>query len=285
MIKKIIFLLLFCCSLMRASCQEKDLNKVADSVSREGKALFRSEFASWYGTDIFAAKCPGRRAIAGGYISYDDGRNLVNVFYSNDPEPKVLSTITFGYDLDDKKYGLDTTDREFTPAEKELYTMRKRAVARINKDTTFKTYSNAELNPVPIILNGARKVYVLTGTNANGVVLFGNDYRISFDKNDYITSVKKMHNSLIVSEIGDDTAKIQLAGIHNHLPKYSDFITPTDICTLMLYEKFTTWHQYIVISKKYASVWDCKTNTLAIYTVEAWEKRDLTRDVLEDKSH
>ena len=283
--KKNFTILFLACLFNQAFGQGKDLVVIADSISREGKALFRSEFASWYGTDVFAAKCPARRAIAGGYISYDDGHNLVNVFYSNAPEPKVLSTITFGYDLDNKKYGLDTSDREFTPAEKELYVMRKRAVARINKDTTFKTYSNAELNPVPIMLNGAKKVYVLTGTNATGVVLFGNDYLINFDKNDNITSVKKLHKSLIVSEIGRDTAKIQIAGMHTHLPKYSDFITATDICTLMLYEKFTTWNQYTVISKKYASVWDCKTNTLMIYTVEAWEKRDIARDALENKSH
>lgn len=283
--KKIFAILFFACLLNNVFGQKKDLGAIADSISREGKALFRSEFASWHGTDIFTAKCPDRKAIAGGYISYDDGHNLINVFYSNAPEPKVLSTITFGYELDNKKYGLDTTDRAFTPTEKELYTMRKRAVARINKDTSFKTYSNAELNPVPIILNGARKVYVLTGTNATGIVLFGNDYRISFDKNDNITSVKKMHNSLIVSEVGGDTAKIQIAGMHTHLPKYSDFITATDICTLMLYEKFTTWHQYTVISRKYASVWDCKTNTLTIYTVEAWEKKDLTHDALENKNH
>lgn len=283
--KKTFTILCLACLLNNAFGQEKNLSTIADSISREGKALFRSEFASWHGTDVFAAKCPARRAMAGGYISYDDGHNLVNVFYSAAPEPKVLSTITFGYDLDSKKYGLDTTDRDFTPTEKELYTMRKRAVARINKDTSFKTYSNAELNPVPIILNGARKVYVLTGTNANGVVLFGNDYRIVFDKNDNITLVKKMHNSLIVSEIGGDTAKVQIAGMHTHLAKYSDFMTATDICTLMLYEKFTTWHQYTVLSKKYASVWDCKENTLTIYTVEAWEKKDLTHDAMENKNH
>jgi hypothetical protein len=283
--KKIFTLLFLGCLLNHVFGQEKNLGAIADSITREGKALFRSEFASWHGTDIFAAKCPARRAIAAGYISYDDGHNLVNVFYSNAPEPKVLSTITFGYDLDEKKYSLDTTDRAFTPAEKELYTMRKRTVARVNKDTSFKTYSNAELNPVPIILDGARKVFVLTGTNANGVVLFGNDYQINFDKSDNIKSIKKLHKSLIVADFGQDTAKIQIAGMHMHLPKYSVFITATDICTLMLYEKFTIWHQYTVISKKYASVWDCHANTLAIYTVDDWEKRDLKRDALENKNH
>lgn len=283
--KKFIILLLFSCVLNEAFSQGKDMTAIADSITREGKALYRSEFASWYGTDIFTAKCKHTKALAAGYFSYDNGHGLVNVFFSKEPQPKVLATTTFGYDLDAKRYSLDTTARVFTPVEKDLYTIRKRAIERINKDTIFKTYSNSELNPVPIIVNGVKKVYVLTGTSANGVVLFGNDYLVSFDEGNNIISAKKMHKGLIVSEISRDSTKIQVSGMHNHLPEYSEFITSTDICTLMLYEKFTNWNQYSIISKDYMSMWDCKTNQLLIITMEEWKKRDHLNDALRGNDH
>ena len=42
--------------------------------------------------------------------------------------------------------------------------------------------------------------------------------------------------------------------IHNHQEETGDFITATDICTLMLYEKFAKWKNHIVVSKKYMSI-------------------------------
>ncbi|MFB9841363.1 hypothetical protein [Mucilaginibacter ginsenosidivorans] len=286
--KKIILSLFAILSLLGAFGQEKDLGKIADSIKSEGVALYKSEWASWYGTDIFTEKCQARRAIAGGYISYDTGEALVNVFFSKGPEPKILSTITFGYGFDPKEYKLDTANRDFSNPEKELYTIRQNAIARINKDTLFKTYSNTELNPVPLIRNGVKKVYVLTGTDATGVVLFGNDYRVDFDDNNNVTSVKKLHKGLIPARFSNDTSKqtqIQLASMHTHLPKYDQFITSTDICTLMLYEKFTTWNQCVVMSKNYTSIWDCKRNQLIILTTEAWKKMNPLKNALENNSH
>jgi hypothetical protein len=37
--------------------------------------------------------------------------------------------------------------------------------------------------------------------------------------------------------------------MHSHLPETGDFITPTDICTLMPYEKFANWKTHNVVSK------------------------------------
>ena len=60
--------------------------------------------------------------------------------------------------------------------------------------------------------------------------------------------------------------------MHNHLPETGDFITPTDICTLMLYEKFAGWKNHIVVSKKYMSIWNCKADELFIMTTDAMKK-------------
>lgn len=286
--KKTILLLSCIVSFFRASAQEKDLQKIADSIKSEGMDLYRSEWASWYGTDVFTAKCKNKQGNAGGYLSYDAGGGLVNIFFSREPDAGVIATISFNYDFDPNNYRLDTTSRPFSAIEKKLYIIRQEAISRINKDTLFKTYSNTELNPVPLIHNGTRKVYVLTGTNATGVVLFGNDYRVDFDDNNNITAIKKLHKGLLPARFSSDTSKrtqVQLASMHTHLPKYDQFITATDICTLMLYEKFTTWNQCIVMSKNYVSIWDCKKNQLTILTTEAWKKMNPLKNTLENNSH
>lgn len=50
------------------------------------------------------------------------------------------------------------------------------------------------------------------------------------------------------------------------------FITPTDICTLMLYAPSAGWEWHYVMSKKYISIWNCKENSLLILTQKARKK-------------
>jgi hypothetical protein len=142
-------------------------------------------------------------------------------------------------------------------------------------DTVFKYFKNTELNPIPVIRNGVKRVYILTGTKVNGVVIFGNDYLVSFNKINDITDIKRLHKNLIAipyHQASADSSKTEQGAAHSHLPETGDFITATDICTLMLYERFTTWKQYYVLSKNYVSIWDCKKNELSEMTMEAWKK-------------
>jgi len=60
--------------------------------------------------------------------------------------------------------------------------------------------------------------------------------------------------------------------MHSHLPETGEFITATDVCTLMLYSQYTHWSQHYVLSKKYVSIWDCDKESLVVLTTEAWEK-------------
>ncbi|RVT98210.1 hypothetical protein EOD41_17720 [Mucilaginibacter limnophilus] len=276
MIKKALFIML---AFTSVSASAQNLRKIEAEITDEANAMYKSEWASWYGTDVFQEKCANIKGQQGGYLSYDNGSGLINVFYSKEELPQVIATINFGYGFDANKYFLDTLKREFNKQEKALYGMRKAAIDVMYSDTTFKYYQKSSLNPVPLIYKNTKKVYVLTGTNTSGVVLFGNDYQIDFDKNDKIKGISKLHNSLIPAYFKNneiDSSKIQKAAMHNHIKGKSEFITVTDVCTLMLYSKFTTWQTYYVITDKYVSIWDCKKSGLVILTREAWDK--ISRD-------
>jgi len=260
----------------------KIIDRLTDSIETEGKALYRSEWASWYGTDIFTEKFPGKQALIGGYISYETSSGLNNIFYSKGDNPMVLVTTSFTKEMDPAKYVIDTTSRKLTGQEMDLYTIRKAAIKRMSSDSTFRVYKNSSLNPVPIINKTGKKVYVLTGPTTNNVVIFGNDYLIDFNQKNEVKSVYRIHNSIIPinTSKATDSTQISIAAVHSHIEGKDKFMTATDICTLMLYERFTTWKTCTVISKDYASVWDCSKNSMIVLTMEAWNRINLPQKTM-----
>jgi hypothetical protein len=152
----------------------------------------------------------------------------------------------------------------------ELFTIRRIALERLRQDTIFKFFNNVDMNVVPLIRNGYKRVYILSAPKVNGMVLYGNDYLVDYDKNNEIVAVKRIHNSLISANAGSnaDSSKVVLEYYHTHVPGKEEFMTATDICTTMLYEHLTTWNLSMIASKKYISMWDCKKNMLVVLTMD-----------------
>jgi 5S rRNA maturation endonuclease (ribonuclease M5) len=252
---------------------QEDLNEQAKPIVAEGKLLYRSEMASWYGTDIFLEKYPNRQNL-GGYVSYPFGTLTRCVFFSRADAPKVIGTVAFDSTFDVKTAVVDLTEREMNEIEKEYYALRKAAIQVVNNDTLFKSYNNTNLNLIPVLDGGQKRVYILTGPVKNGVVIFGNDYLLTFDQQNNVLTKKALHKNIIVTSLEDFDAKGQtmVAGMHNHLPETGAFISPTDICTLMLYSKSAGWEHYYVTSEKVYNIWNCKTNQLLVLTREAYER-------------
>lgn len=247
--------------------------KEAQPIVEEGKLLYKSEMAAWYGTDLFLENYTERDNI-GGYFAYNEGDTSKCIFFSRAENPEVIGTISF-----DSTYNIQTAianlvEREFTPKEFDLYTIRKLALEEINSDTLFKTYKNTRLNLIPLIHGNEKKVYVLTGPQQGGVVIFGNDYLLTFDKNNKLQLKKNLHKNIIPIYYGGEEEgkpKVEEA-MHSHLPETGEFITATDICTLMLYAKFAGWKSHNVVSDKYLNVWNCETNQLTVISMDIVNK-------------
>lgn len=270
--QKLLLLVTAICITLSSLAQDDDArDSIGTRIVDEGKQLYRSEMASWYGTDVFLEKFREKDKI-GGYFSYTEGKEAKCIFFGKGDAPKVIGTIVF-----DDTYNTNTAktilkQRDFTTTEKDLFHIRATALKTINSDTLFKVYNNTSLNLIPFIYKGQRKVYVLTGPKENGVVIFGNDYELTFGEQNQLTGKKQLHRNIIMTEYGKNQAETEFGSMHSHLPETGDFITPTDICTLMLYEKLAKWQQHIVISANYVSIWDCNKNQLITLTTEAWDK-------------
>lgn len=262
------------CLLMMFFGNAQNLEKLADEITEEGILLYRSEMASWYGTDVFLANYPDREKI-GGYFSYISDDVPKCVFYSK--ASKVIGTVSFPTNYEPANSKLDLTEREFSELEKEYFDLRTKAAERAEIDSTFKYYNNTSFNFVPLITENAKKVYVLTGTNVQNVVIFGNDYLIEFNKENEIKKVQRLHKSIIVQNIVDEEVGKTVSASHSHVLEDWPFITPTDICTLMLYQKFTDWESYNVISREFTSLFNPKSNKLIIV------KTDVIRKINEDQ--
>lgn len=251
--------------------------KFSKEINEEGIALYHSEMTSWNGTDIFIENYKNRENI-GGYFSYLDEGIPKCIFFSK--SQKVIGTISFPANYNPKDAQIDLSERDFTPHETEYFTIRQNALKRMQNDSIFKIYKDTNLNIVPLIRNKVKKVYVLTATSAGNAVIFGNDYLITFDNENQVKNVEKLHNSMIVQKINDEKIGHTISGMHSHVIDKWQAITPTDICTLMLYQKFTGWESYTTISKKFVSIWNSDNNLIIMKTEDF---KGMTEKMLKNK--
>ena len=267
-------LLFFFTVFSLSAVAQTDLQTQTKAIVDEGKRLYKSEMASWYGTDLFLGNYKSRTNV-GGYFSYTTKDEISKcVFFSKADKPRVIGTISFDKTFNPELANINLNERDFSTTEIDLYTIRKTALAIMNTDTLFKRYNNTDLNLIPLVYNNEKKVYVLTGPKQGGAVILGNDYLLTFDSNNQLTGKKPLHKNIIpVPYAGKQSDGTEIVStIHSHLPETGDLITSTDICTLMLYEKFAKWKSHKVVSQKYLSTWDCAKDELTVVTMEAVDK-------------
>lgn len=246
------------------------LKKDRDEILEEAYLLYYSEKASWNGTDIFLEKYPEKRDLISGYFSYSENDLHNCIFFDKSEDPYLLAKISFDDSFNIQNTKVDTIQRKLNKLEKDIYTIRQKALNEINHDTIFKTYKNTNLNIIPIISEEEKKVFILTGPQISGVVVFGNDYLITFDDENNIKDKKTLHKNIIPIDYNEKTN--DAVTMHSHLESTGDHITSTDVCTLMLYKDHINWKQHIVTSKNNVSLWNCDNNNLLILTKKAWNK-------------
>lgn len=269
----VIFLLCLQCAL--GSHAQEDLQRAAAGIVEEARELYRSEMASWNGTDMLAINYHNDIDKVGGYISYAEDGFEKCIFFSREDSPRVMMTVVFDSTFEPAQASSSMLRRPFTPLERSLYNIRRAALKEAAADTAlFEMYNNTSYNFIPIIYRGQKKVYIITGTTRHNVVIFGNDYLLSFDKDDKLLSKKKLHRNIIPTPYGNaaDSSLNIMGGAHTHLPETGPFMSVTDVCTLMLYAKYANWGQYTVASDKYISIWSREGDKLLILPYNGYDK-------------
>ncbi len=266
--KIIIALLLLSSSLIYSQ------NNETEKILNEGKLLFRIEKGSWYGTDDLLARFKTKKDSVGGYLSYETADNKINtIFFSRFDPDKILIRYEFDSLPKPEPIRIDTLDHNATDLEKNLISLRQDAKDRAyeNKDKFFSFYDNTSLNFIPLITDKERSVFVLTGPQVSGIVLLGNDYKLSYDMKNEFKKKEKIHNSILqFPYTSEDKENPTVSTIHTHV--ITEYISSTDICTLLLYKNYVEWNQHIVMSEKEVSIFDLEKESLFTMKRKAWEK-------------
>ena len=251
----------------------------AQQLLDEGKYLCRLEKASWYASDLFIADYPLLKDSLNGYLSYQtEDKNVTTIFYSLQGGTKILARYEFSVISYQVPVSVDIHHPQPTDKENELIALRiqVRHLLETNSDHFFSFYKKTSINIIPVITPTERKVYLLTAPQTSEVVLIGNDYLLTFNKKNELITKTKLHNSLISLPCKGEKSDNEIQStIHSHV--VSEYITPTDICTLLLYKDFIEWTEHIVMGQKYVSVLNLKDETLTITPRETWEKANSSK--------
>jgi hypothetical protein len=92
---------------------------------------------------------------------------------------------------------VDGQEREPTKHEIDLLTIRQVALAAFRADTLFKFYMDMNPNFIPLNDEKGKRVYILTGPQKQGIVVFGNDYLLTFDKENGLKEKRQLHKNII----------------------------------------------------------------------------------------
>jgi len=157
--RKIIILFLL---LSHLQLLAQDPQKLVKPIIEEGKKLYRSEMASWHGTDLFLEQYQDHNNI-GGYFSYEENNNIKCIFFSNESAPKIIGTIVFDATFKHDKAIVYLEERAFNKIEKRVFDLRQAGLNAIKQDTLFKYYQNINFNIIPLVGKNESKVYVLSG--------------------------------------------------------------------------------------------------------------------------
>lgn len=266
--KVILFLLLLSSSLVYSQ------NKVTEKILSEGKLLFQLEKGSWFGTDDMLARFKTKKDSVGGYLSYRTVDKKINtIFFSRFDSDEILIRYEFDSLPKPEPLKIDTLNNKAIDLEKSLISIRQdaRDKAYSNEDNFFSFYENTSLNFIPVITEKERNVFVLTGPQVSGIVLLGNDYKLSYNKKNEFIKKEKIHNSIIrFPYTSEDKNNPTVSTIHSHV--VTDYISSTDICTLLLYKNYIEWNQHIVMSEKEVSIFDLEKESLFTMKRKSWEK-------------
>lgn len=246
----------------------------ADAILAEGLRLYQSERSSWVATDLLLATTTDRTQI-GGYLSYLDGDSVRTIFWPKGTDGAVGTPLLASYAFLRQDVRLGTASYRpagaFTTHQAQLFAVRQAARATLAAaPASYSIPANASLNLALLEDGNETRVYVLTGPRASGIVPIGNDHLLTFSTDGHLKSTERLHNSYLPMGPGESKTAIQ-SMFHSHLDAHP-YITPSDICSILLYHNQVPAHQHYVMSRDYVSIFDIDKQLLVIMTRKAFDR-------------
>jgi len=240
-------------------------------ITNEGRLLYKIALADAHGVEIVKSKYTSISNSADGHIAYINNQKSVCVFYTSNPT-KIIFSVSFDSQARIETASVDNKAREATLLENDLIAITQAAAIEITK-APFKNYGNSHFTILPIVDAKSKRAFVVTTSEREGVITFGNDYLITFSNDIKITGISPIHRNLMWTETQPkEIGKDAVESWHTHLAETGKYMTSTDVFMFLMNEKLTKWKRYSVISETMVSVWDCKTDKLSFVSKQQWSK-------------
>ena len=264
-------------SVLMHICTAQVSEKERQAILKEGIMLYHLELASWNASDLLDG-IGGINTLdsIGGYVSYRMGSNYNTVYYGEKQSDRIYAHFIFDSLCSVMSATLDMTPRAAGKTETALITLREDSLQRIEKNdgNFFTKHPGIYFNLVPVIAGSEMKVFVFSAGGADDEIILGNDYVLAYQKDYKLLSRKKLHGELISLPMDSDAEyKQESITSHEHKGSSSPSITSTDICTLLLYEEYTSWNKHLVFSPQLVSIFDMENRKLEVITRKAFEDK------------
>jgi hypothetical protein len=134
----------------------------------------------------------------------------------------------------------------------------------------FPVPANTSLNIDLLDSPAGTRVYILTGPEQGDIVPIGNDHLLTFNPAGKLTATERLHSGYLPLSWDAGKGKIIQGMMHSHLAAHP-YITPTDICNVLLYRP-ATCTQHLVVGQEYVSIFNLEKKQLLILTRKAYER-------------
>lgn len=208
---------------------EAELSAITDSILDEGLRLYFFEWLAWHSADSAMTYCPVMDKVNGSGI-VADSLGFTHIYTVDD-------NVVFSYiiDVTNESISWDNTVRPMTDAERNARDERKRCIrlAIESYGDSLKASGNVNVDVIWVRPDLIR-VYFLQSTTENNVIPIGNDYSVDISPDMKPLAFRRYHHSYLEQPAYVDGEKVVDGLAHSHTPD-NPYITPTDICNMMLY--------------------------------------------------
>lgn len=208
---------------------EAELSAITDSILDEGVRLYFFEWLAWHSADSAMTYCPVMDKVNGSGI-VADSLGFTHIYTVDD-------NVVFSYiiDVTNESISWDNTVRPMTDAERNARDERKRCIrlAIESYGDSLKASGNMNVDVIWVRPDLIR-VYFLQSTTENNVIPIGNDYSVDISPDMKPLAFRRYHHSYLEQPAYVDGEKVVDGLVHSHTPD-NPYITPTDICNMMLY--------------------------------------------------
>lgn len=205
------------------------LSAITDSILDEGLRLYFFKWIAWHSADSAMTYCPVMDKVNGSGI-VADSLGFTHIYTVDD-------NVVFSYfiDVTNESISWDNTVRPMTDAERNARDERKRCIrlAIESYGVSLKASGNVNVDVIWVRPDLIR-VYFLQSTTENNVIPIGNDYSVDISPDMKPLAFRRYHHSYLEQPAYVDGEKVVDGLAHSHTPD-NPYITPTDICNMMLY--------------------------------------------------